>query len=108
MIARRPKSLEPPAINSFRLASYEARVVTDPADGFVVVFESIVPGDSVGGGASYRRTDLWGGRLSLSVQARGSSNESYLGRFVVSLSHLLCDRAFLNFSTLHRDIFEMP
>jgi outer membrane protein assembly factor BamA len=84
------------------------RLVTSQADGFGVVLGSIVPGQSFGVGPSYRRTGLWGGKLALAVQARGSANESYLGRFDFSLSHLLGDRAFLNFTTLHRNISEMP
>ena len=84
------------------------RLLTSQADGFGVVLGSIVPGQSFGVGPSYRRTGLWGGKLGFAVQARGSANESYLGRFDVSLSNLLGDHAFLTFTTLHRDISEMP
>jgi len=74
------------------------RLVTSQADGFGVVLGSIVPGQSFGAGPSYRRTGLWGGKLGFAVQARVSVNESYLGRFDVSLSHLFGDHAFLNFT----------
>ena len=72
------------------------RLLTDQANGFGVVLGDIVPGQSFGAGPIYRKTDLWGGKLGFAVQARGSVNESYLGRFNVSLSHLLGDHAFLN------------
>src|SRR4051794_24170312 len=84
------------------------RLITSQADGFGVVLGSILPGQSFGAGPSYRRTGFWGGKLGFSAQARGSVNESYLGRFDVSLSHLLRDRAFLTFTTVHRNISEMP
>ena len=84
------------------------RLVTSQSDGFGVVLGSIVPGQSFGAGPSYRRTGSWGGKLGFAVQARRSANESYPGRFDVSLSHVLGDHAFLNFTTLHRDISEMP
>ena len=84
------------------------RLVTSQSDGFGVVLGSIVPGQSFGAGPSYRRTGLWGGKLGFAVQARRSANESYPGRFDVSLSHVLGDHTFLNFTTLHRDISEMP
>jgi outer membrane protein assembly factor BamA len=84
------------------------RLITGEADGFGVVLGSIAPGQGFGAGPIYRRAGLWGGKLAFAVQARGSVNESYLGRFDVSLSHLLNDRAFLNFSTVHRNLSEMP
>jgi outer membrane protein assembly factor BamA len=84
------------------------RLLTSQVDGFGVVLGSIVSGQSFGAGPSYRRTGLWGGKLGFTVQARGSLNESYLGRVDVSLSNLLGDHTFLNFTTLHRDISEMP
>ncbi len=83
-------------------------LLTSQADGFGVVLGAIVPGQSFGAGPTYRKTGLWCGKLGFAVQARGSANESYLGRFDVSLSHVLGDHAFLNFTTLHRDISEMP
>ncbi len=73
-----------------------------------MVLGAIVPGQSFGAGPTYHRTGLWGGKLGFAVQARGSANESYLGRCDVSLSHLLGDHAFLTFTTLHPDSSEMP
>src|SRR6476469_9591901 len=67
------------------------RLLTSQADGFGVVLGSIVPGQSFGVGPSYRKTGLWVGKLGFAVQARGSASESYLGRFDVSLPHLLGD-----------------
>src|SRR2546422_7320196 len=84
-------------IESARTEKEANRLVTSQADGWGVVLGSIVPGQSFGAGPSYRRTGLWGGKLGFAVQARGSANESYLGRFEVSLSHVLGDHAFLNF-----------
>ena len=88
-------------------SSFPYRLLTNQSDGFGLVLGTIVPGQSFGVGPMYRRTGLWGGKLGFGVQLRGSANESYLGRFDISLSHLLNDHAFLTFTTLHRDISEM-
>src|SRR2546422_1062236 len=53
------------------------------------------------------RSDLIGGKLTLSAGARGSVSESYLGRVDLSLPRLFGDRAFVKLSTLHRNVSEM-
>src|SRR6185295_2153777 len=73
-----------------------------------VAFGTIVPGSGFAIGPQYKRTDLVGGRLTLRMEARAAANQSYLGRLDLSLPHLLNDRAFLDFSTVHRDLSEMP
>lgn len=84
------------------------RLLTGQVDGIGVGFGTIVPGSGFAIGPQYKRTDLWGGRLTLRMEARAAANESYLGRVDLSLPHLLNDRVFLDFSTVHRDISEMP
>lgn len=84
------------------------RLLTGQVEGIGVGFGTIVPGSGFAIGPAYRRTDLWGGRLTLRMEARAALNESYLGRLELSLPHLLDDRAFLDFSTVHRNISEMP
>src|SRR6185436_14452576 len=84
------------------------KLLTGQVDGVGVGFGTIVPGSGFAIGPTYKRTDLWGGKLTLRMEARAAVNESYLGRLELSLPHLLDDRAFLDFSTVHRDISEMP
>ena len=85
------------------------KLLTGQVEGVGVGFGTIVPGSGFAIGPQYKRTDLWGGgRLTLRMEVRAATNESYLGRVDLSLPHLLDDRAFLDFSTVHRDIFEMP
>ena len=84
------------------------RLLTGGIDGFGVGFGNVVPGAGLAAGPQYTRTGLWNGRLDVTVQARASINESYLGRMDVSLPNLFGDRVFLDFSAAHRNISEMP
>jgi outer membrane protein assembly factor BamA len=84
------------------------RLLTGEVDGFGVGIGAIVPGSGFGVGPRYTRGGLLGGRLTLRVETRFAANESYLGRVDLSLPHLFVKRAFLNFSTTHRNISEMP
>jgi len=84
------------------------KLLTGELDGFGVGFGNITPGAGFAVGPQYRRNDLLGGNLTLRVTARASVNESYLGRLDLSLPNLLGGHAFLDFTTMHRDISEMP
>ncbi len=84
------------------------KLLTGELNGFGVGFGNITPGAGFAIGPQYRRSDLLDGNLTLSVAARASVNESYFGRLDLSLPNLLGGRAFVDFSTLHRDISEMP
>jgi outer membrane protein assembly factor BamA len=84
------------------------RLLTGDLNGFGVGFGNITPGAGFAVGPQYNRSDLLGGRLTVSVAARASVNESYLGRLDVSLPNLFGGRAFVDFITMHRDISEMP
>ena len=84
------------------------RLLTGQVDGFGVSFGTIVPGSGFAIGPRYHRNDLFDGRLWLTVETRAAVNESYLGRLDLTLPHLFDDHAFLDFSTVHRDISEMP
>jgi outer membrane protein assembly factor BamA len=83
------------------------RLLTADVDGFGVSFGQIAPGSGFSLGPSYRRNDLWSGRLNLSVAARGSINSSYLGRLDLGLPNLLGGRAFTEFSVVHRNVSEL-
>ena len=76
--------------------------------GFGVGFGQIAVGTGFAIGPQYRRSDLLGGMLTLRVGARVAVNESYLGRVDLSLPSLVGGRAFLDFSTVHRNVSEMP
>ena len=84
------------------------RLLTGSSGGFSVGFGTIVPGSGFAVGPRYRRSDLLGGKLTLSVEARAAVNESYLGRLDLSLPNLFGGRAFVDFNAVHRDISEMP
>src|SRR5215813_5279402 len=84
------------------------RLFTGEVNGFGVGFGTIVPGSGFAIGPRYRRSDLLDGRLILSVEARAAVNQSYMGRLDLSVPRLFGDRAFLNFSAVHRNISEMP
>ena len=84
------------------------RLLTGEWNGFGVGFGNITPGAGFAIGPQYKRSGLLGGNVTLSVESRASVNESYLGRLDLSLPSLFGGRAFLNFSTMHRDISEMP
>jgi outer membrane protein assembly factor BamA len=101
-----PPSFERKIVWAENSAPYH--LLTGEMDGVGVGFGTIVPGSGFAIGPRYRRTDLLGGRLTLNLEARGAINESYMGRLDLSLPHLFDDRAFLDFSAVHRDISEMP
>ena len=84
------------------------KLLTGQVNGFGVGFGNITPGTGFAIGPQYERRDLLGGNLKLNVAARASVNESYLGRLDLSLPNLFGGWAFLDFSTIHRDISEMP
>ena len=71
------------------------RLLTGDTGGLSVGFGNIVAGAGFAAGPQYTRTGLWKGRLDLTVQARASSNESYLGRMDLSLPNLFGGRASL-------------
>jgi outer membrane protein assembly factor BamA len=84
------------------------RLVTGEVGGFGLSLGAIMPGVGFGIGPRFTRGGLLGGRLTVGVDTRFAVNESYIGQLTLSLDHLLADRAFLDFSTTHRNISEMP
>jgi len=87
--------------------SFPYRLLTGQAGGFGVSFSNVVPGAGFAVGPRYLK-QFWDGNLIFRVDARASVNKSYSGRLELSLPHLFHDHGFLTFSTLHRDISEMP
>jgi hypothetical protein len=83
------------------------RLITGESGGLSVGFGNVMPGAGFAAGPQYTRTGLWKGRLNFSVEARASSNESYVGRTDISLTNLFGDRVSLDFSAAHRNISEM-
>ena len=84
------------------------RLLTGQLNGFGIGFGNIVPGAGFAVGPDYNQGGLWGGRLTLKVQARAAVNQSYLGAIDLSLPHLFNDRAFVDFRATHRNVSEMP
>jgi outer membrane protein assembly factor BamA len=101
----------PPKLET-RLVSIENslpyRLLTADSGGFSVAFGNGTPGAGFAAGPQYTRTGLWDGRLDFKVQARASTNRSYLGSLELSVPHLLGDRVSLDFSAAHRNISETP
>jgi len=83
------------------------RLLTGEAHGLSVSFGNMVPGSGFAIGPSYTKP-ISDGKLILRVDARAAVNESYGGRFEVSVPRLFSDHTFLAFSTQHRNISEMP
>jgi len=83
------------------------RLITGQSSGFGITFGSIVPGSSFAIGPRYQKP-FWDGKLLLRVDARTAVNESYGGRLEIVAPHLFNDRAFVTFSSQHRNISEMP
>jgi hypothetical protein len=83
------------------------KLLSGDIHGFGVSVGPIAAGNGFAVGPMYRRTDLLDGRLTFSVAARASVNESYLGRVDVGLPSLLGGRVFTDFSAVHRNISEM-
>jgi outer membrane protein assembly factor BamA len=84
------------------------RLLEGNLNGFGSSFGNVVPGSGFAVGAQYQRTDLLGERLTASVSARGTMNQSYVGQLDLSLPQLLRGWVFLEFKTAHRNISEMP
>jgi outer membrane protein assembly factor BamA len=83
------------------------RLLTGNAHGFSLSFGNMLPGAGFAIGPTYTRS-IWEGKLLFRADARASINQSYLGRFEVSVPRLFSDRTFVTFSALHRNISEMP
>lgn len=84
------------------------RLLTGQVNGWGVGFGNIVPGSGFAIGPQYKRNDILDGKITLAASARVAINQSYLGRFDVSVPHLFGDLAFIDFSAVHRNISEMP
>jgi hypothetical protein len=88
--------------------SWPYRMLAADGDGFGVASGGILPGWGFAIGPRYTRNNLWDGKLTARAEFRAAMNQSYLGRVDLALPHLFNDRAFLNFSTINRNISEMP
>jgi outer membrane protein assembly factor BamA len=102
---------EPPKAEA-RIESFEHsvpyRLVTGELDGFGLGFGTIIPGSGFAIRPRYTRTDLFGGRLTLRLDALAAVNQSYAGGFDLGMPNLFDGHAFWDFSVVHRDISEMP
>jgi len=83
------------------------RLLTGEAHGFGVSFGNMVPGSGFAIGPTYTKP-MREGKLILRLDARAAVNESYGGRLEVSVPRLFSGYTFVNFSTQHRNISEMP
>lgn len=84
------------------------RLLTGEFDGFGLGFGTIIPGSGFALRPRYTRRDLFGGRMTLRIDAMAAMNKSYAGGFDLAMPSLLGGRAFWDFSVVHRDISEMP
>lgn len=84
------------------------RFLTGEWDGFAVGFGTIVPGSGFALRPRYTRRGMLRNHLTLRVEGIAGFNESYGGSFDALVSHLLDDRAFVNFNTSYFNISEMP
>lgn len=84
------------------------KLLTGELDGFGIGFGTIIPGSGLAVMPRYTRTDLFGGRVTLRLDAIGAINQSYAGGLNLAMPNLFDGRAFMGFSLVHRDISEMP
>ena len=84
------------------------RLLGGNLNGFGISFGNVVPGSGFAAGVQYKRSDLWGERLTASVAARATINKSYISQLDLSLPRLFQGRAFVDFNATHRNIGAMP
>jgi len=89
-------------------SSFPYKLMTSQFHGFGIGVGQLAAGAGFALGPQFSRSDLLDGKLSFKIGARGSTNQSYLGRLDVSFRDLLGRRSFLNFGAVHRDLSEMP
>src|SRR5215475_14641291 len=89
-------------------SSFPYKLMTSQLHGFGIGVGQLAAGAGFALGPQFSRSDLLDGKLSFKIGARGSTNQSYLGRFDVSFHDLFGGHAFLNFGAAHRDLSEMP
>lgn len=83
-------------------------LLTGEMGGFGIGFGAIVPGSGFAIGPHFKRFDLLRGQLTFTAEARLAANQSLVGSLGLSLPHLFRDRASLEFTTVHRNVSEMP
>src|SRR5262249_52580378 len=88
--------------------SFPYKLLTSQLNGFGIGVGQLAAGAGFALGPQFSRSDFLDGKMSLKIGARGSTNQSYLGRLEVSFRDLLGRRSFLNFGAVHRDLSEMP
>jgi outer membrane protein assembly factor BamA len=84
------------------------RLMTGELDGFAIGVATILPGSALAVFPRYTRPDLFGGRLTLRINAAAATNESYIGAIGLSVPDLFGGHGFIDFNAVHRDISEMP
>lgn len=84
------------------------RLLTGDTGGFGIGLGTIIPGAGFALRPRYTRPDLFGGKLTLRIEALGAANKSYMGAVSLSMPNLLAGYGFIDFSAIHRDISEMP
>jgi hypothetical protein len=84
------------------------KLLTGEYNGFGLGFGTIIPGSGFAMRPRYTRTDLWDGKLTLRIDALVAINQSYMGGLTLAMPSVFKGRGFWEFSTVHRDISEMP
>ena len=84
------------------------RLLTGELDGFGIGIATILPGSALAIFPRYTRPDLFGGRITLRINAALATNQSYIGGIGLSAPDLFGGRGFVDFNVVHRDISEMP
>ncbi len=76
-------------------------------NGFHLRLGGMAPGSGLALGPEYTRKDLWDSRLLLRLNAAASTRGWYRSQFQAGLPELWNGRAFVDFSTTHRDYGSM-
>ena len=88
--------------------SVPSKHLTGELDGFGIGFGTIIPGSGFAILPRYTRTDLFGGRLTMRLDAVAAINQSYAGGLNLAMPNLFDGRGFWDLNVVHRDISEMP
>src|SRR5262245_43209435 len=87
--------------------SFPYRLMSSQLNGFGIGVGQLAAGAGFALGPQFSRSDLLDGKMSVKIGARGSTNQSYLGRFDVSFHDLFGGHAFLDFGAAHRDLSDI-
>jgi len=84
------------------------KLLTGELESFGIGFGAIMPGSGIAILPGYTRTDLFGGRPTMRLDAVAAINQSYAGGLNLAMPNLFDGRGFWGLSVVHPNISEIP